>query len=131
MWTDITTGKITHIPHFSYPVTKAMEDDSESYSLELTLNLHPTYVLFCSCIHFSFFLHTSVGGEKDEGGKLRIFSNSFKFISWTTAEASLMAVWLPICPLRSGTEEKPNSALLWLPYPWVQGTGESAAPARQ
>jgi hypothetical protein len=52
-----------------------------------------------------------VGREKEKEKKtLRIFSNSFKFISWTTAEASLMAVWLPVCPLHSGTEETPNSA---------------------
>jgi len=87
-----------------------MEDDSGSYSLELTLHLHPTYVLFCSRIHFNFFLHTSVGGEKEEGKKLRVFSYSFKFISWTAVEASLLAVRLPICPLHSGTEETPNSA---------------------
>jgi len=41
-----------------------MEDDSGSYSLELTLHLHPTYVLLCSRVHFNFFLHTSVEGEK-------------------------------------------------------------------
>jgi len=43
-----------------------MEDDNGTYSLELTLHLHPSYVLFCSSIHFSFFLHTSVGTDKEE-----------------------------------------------------------------
>jgi len=54
--------------------------------------------------------YTLQWGQIKRKNKLRIFSSSFKFISWTTAEASLMAVWLPICPLHSGTEETPNSA---------------------
>jgi hypothetical protein len=56
--------------------------------------------------------YTLQWGQRNRRKKktLHIFSSSFKFISWTTAEASLMAVWLPICPLHSGTEETPNSA---------------------
>jgi hypothetical protein len=56
--------------------------------------------------------YTIQWGERKRRKKkiLCIFSNSLKFISWTTAEASLMAVRLPICPLYSGMEETPNSA---------------------
>ena len=105
MWTDITTGKITHILHVSNNTDTAMEDNTASYSPKLTLHLHPTYALFYSRLNFNFFSQTLTKKKT-----LRIFSNSFKFISWTTAVTSLMAVLLPVCPIDSGTEETPNSA---------------------
>ena len=60
MWTDITTSKTIHILQFSYTSDIAIEDNTGSYSLELILHLHCTYILFYSLIHFNVFLNPSV-----------------------------------------------------------------------
>lgn len=71
-------------------------------SSKFTIHLCPKYTVF-------LFLPSLFSDIPDWKIFHTLFS-TFKFISWTTAVASLMAVLLPVCPTGSGMEEKPNSA---------------------